>query len=78
LSEPCKVVFKDGITIIGRINVPSLVPVHASQLYSRNMMNLLFHLFPKQTPMLDLKDEITFSSLVTHEGKIMYPNTRGV
>ena len=78
LSEPGKVVVKHGITIIGRVNVPSLVPVHASQLYSRNMINLLFHLFPKQTPTLNLEDEITSSSLVTHEGRIRYPSPKSV
>jgi len=72
LSEMGKVVNRYGVTIIGKVNLPSLVPVHASQLYSRNLINLLFHLFPKQDSTLDLEDEITFSSLVTHEGVVRY------
>ena len=72
LSEMGKVVNRYGVTIIGKVNLPSLVPVHASQLYSRNLINLLFHLFPKQDSTLDLEDEITSSSLVTHEGAVRY------
>ena len=72
LSEMGKVVNRYGVTIIGKVNLPSLVPVHASQLYSRNLINLLFHLFPKKDSTLDLEDEITSSSLVTHEGAVRY------
>jgi len=75
LSEVGKVVTKHGVTIIGKVNVPSLLSVHASQLYARNLANLLFHLFPKQDATLNLEDEITSSSLVTHEGKVRYPPT---
>jgi NAD(P) transhydrogenase subunit alpha len=75
LSEVGKVVTKYGVTIIGKVNVPSLLSVHASQLYARNLANLLFHLFPKQDAILNLEDEITSSSLVTHEGKVRYPPT---
>ncbi len=73
LSEAGKVVVKHGVTIIGKINIPSLLSVHASQLYSRNLANLLFHLYPKQDSTLDLEDEITSSSLVTHNGEVRYP-----
>jgi proton-translocating NAD(P)+ transhydrogenase subunit alpha len=61
----------DGVTIIGTRNVPSTMPLHASQLFARNVTNLLLHLVKDGAIVLDFSDEITKGSCVTHGGEIV-------
>jgi NAD(P) transhydrogenase subunit alpha len=61
----------DGVTIVGTRNVPSTMPLHASQLLARNEMNLLLHLVKDGAIALDFADEITKGSCVTHGGEIV-------
>jgi len=56
---------------MGTRNVPSTIPLHASQLYARNVMNLLLHLVKEGAITLDFQDEITKGSCVTHGGEIV-------
>ncbi len=60
-----------GVTVIGTRNVPSTMPLHASQLYARNVANLLLHLVKDKAITLDFADEITKGCCVTHEGEIV-------
>jgi H+-translocating NAD(P) transhydrogenase subunit alpha len=62
-----EVVVREGVTIVGLTNLPSTVPVHASQLYARNVEALLLHLAPGGEPALDWDDEITSGTCVTRE-----------
>ena len=61
----------DAVTIVGTRNVPSTMPLHASQLYARNVANLLLHLVKDGAINLDFADEITKGSCVTHGGEIV-------
>ncbi len=71
LSEAGKVVVKHGVTIIGTTNLPATIPVHASQLYSRNILNFLMLLAPdKKDIKLNLEDEIVKGSMITHDADI--------
>jgi NAD(P) transhydrogenase subunit alpha len=65
LTEPGEVVEHDGVTIVGRTNLPSTMAFHASQLYSRNVAALLEHLAPEGKLALDWEDEITAGACVT-------------
>jgi NAD(P) transhydrogenase subunit alpha len=60
-----------GVTIIGTRNVPSTMPLHASQLYARNVANLLLHLVKDGAIKLDFTDEITKGACVTHGGEVV-------
>ena len=60
-----------GVVIMGTRNVPSTMPLHASQLYARNVANLLLHLVKDGAINLDFNDEITKGACVTHEGEIV-------
>jgi NAD(P) transhydrogenase subunit alpha len=71
LTQEGKDVDVDGVTIIGTRNVPSTMPLATSQLYSRNVMNLLLHLVKDGAIALDFQDEITKGSCVTHGGVIV-------
>ncbi len=72
LSEQGAEVVKHGITIIGTVNLPGTIPIHASQLYSRNILNFLYLLAPdKKELKLDFNDEIIKGSAITHGGEIL-------
>jgi NAD(P) transhydrogenase subunit alpha len=67
LTAPGEEVVREGVTILGQTNLPSTVPVHASQLYARNVQALLTHLAPEGELVLDWEDEITAGACVTRE-----------
>ena len=67
-----------GVTIIGTRNVPSTMPLHASQLYARNVANLLLHLVKDGAIVLDFDDEITRGCCVTHDGEIVNERARQI
>ena len=56
-----------GVTIVGLLNLPSMMPGHASQLYARNVSALLEHLAPGGELALDWDDEITAGTCVTRK-----------
>lgn len=73
LCEPGKEIQVKGIQILGYKNVSGFVPFHASQMFSKNMENLISHLSQKDGSLkLDLNDEITKGCVLTHEGKIVH------
>jgi NAD(P) transhydrogenase subunit alpha len=71
LTQAGKDVDVNGVTIIGTRNVPSTMPLHTSQLFARNVANLLLHLVKDGAINLDFSDEITKGSCVTHGGEIV-------
>jgi len=71
LTEAGKDVDVNGVTIIGTRNVPSTMPLATSQLYARNVANLLLHLVKDGAITLDFADEITKGACVTHDGEIV-------
>jgi len=70
-SKPDEVVERDGVTIMAPTNLPATVPVHASQLYSRNVTAFLNLLIKDGALHLDMNDDVVGPSCVTHEGKWM-------
>lgn len=71
LTQAGKDVDVDGVTIMGTRNVPSTMPQTTSQLYARNVANLLLHLVKGGAIALDFQDEITKGACVTHGGEIV-------
>lgn len=67
-TEPGKQTTVHGVHVIGVMNIPGSVPVHASWLYAQNMLEFIKNLF--QDGRLNLDDEIVKSTLVTHQGTI--------
>lgn len=76
LTEAGKDIVKHGVNIMGRINLATTVPYHASQMYARNMSGFLQHLVKNGKLQLNLNDEIVRDTLLTHEGEIMQPRVR--
>jgi NAD(P) transhydrogenase subunit alpha len=71
LSQPGKDVDVGGVTIMGARNVPSTMPLTTSQLFARNVANLLLHLVKNGVLAIDFQDEITKGACVTHGGEIV-------
>ena len=69
LSKADEVVERNGVTIMAPTNLPATVPVHASQLYSRNVTAFLNLLIKDGELRIDMNDDVVGPSCVTHEGK---------
>ena len=67
LTSPGETVERNGVTIMGPLNLASSMPTHASQLYARNVSALLAHLAPGGELTLDWDDEITAGTCVTRK-----------
>lgn len=71
LTEEGKTVVKYGVNIIGPKNVPSSVPYHSSQMYSKNIVNFLGSFFNKEKEFdVNMEDEVIKESIVTKDGDI--------
>jgi NAD(P) transhydrogenase subunit alpha len=71
LAKPGETVQSNDVTIIAPLNVPSTVAFHASQMFGRNIFELLKHLVKDDALQLDQSDEITGAMMMTHDGKVL-------
>jgi NAD(P) transhydrogenase subunit alpha len=73
LTRPGETVVVRGVQIIGPLNIPATIPYHASQMLAKNIITFLLHLVEEGELKIDLEDEITVGTLITHEGKVVHP-----
>jgi NAD(P) transhydrogenase subunit alpha len=71
LTEAGKTIVRHGVTIIGTVNLAATMPVDASQMYSRNIVNLFRHIFAKPNAAPDFNDEIIKGACITRNGEIV-------
>ena len=71
LTQAGTPVMHQGVTILGPVNLPATVPLHASQMYARNVASFLGNIVKDGTLRLDFADEITKATCVTHDGKVL-------
>ena len=71
LTEPGETVVRHGVTIVGETNLPSTMPLHASQMYARNVASFLGLLVHDGALNLDFEDEIVRDTCVAHEGRVL-------
>ena len=71
LSKADEVVEREGVTIMAPTNLAATVPVHASQLYSRNVTAFLTELIKDGELYVDLKNDVVGPSCVTHDGQVV-------
>jgi NAD(P) transhydrogenase subunit alpha len=76
LTETGKVVEKHGVTIMGLLDLPSRLPQHASQMFSRNVEKLLLYVTKDGEWKLDPKDEIVAGSMVTMAGDVVHAKVK--
>ena len=76
LSEADREVSVDGVLVLGPTNLPSDLPVNASQMFSKNVVTFLQHLAADGELTLDLEDEITKGAMLTHAGQVTQESVR--
>ncbi|HEY3765501.1 MAG TPA: Re/Si-specific NAD(P)(+) transhydrogenase subunit alpha [Gaiellales bacterium] len=70
LTEPGQTVVREDVTIVGTLNLPAGMPLHASQMYARNIGAVLEHLVTDGELAIDLSDEINADAIITHDGQV--------
>ena len=78
LTQPGEVVVTRGVTIDGPKNLASTMPVHASQLFSRNVSTLLLSIVKDGQPNIDFNDEIVKGSCLTNAGELVHPQAKAL
>ncbi len=76
LTEADAVVVVHGVTIHGPTNLPATTAVHASQLYARNVTELLREFVKDGALALNLEDEVLKGACVTHGGEVVHDAVR--
>ncbi|MEK6277224.1 MAG: Re/Si-specific NAD(P)(+) transhydrogenase subunit alpha [Actinomycetota bacterium] len=77
LTEPGQTVVKEDVTIIAPANLPAEMPTHASQLYAKNVQNLLELMAAEDGSLnLDFEDDIIAGACITHQGEIRHEGAR--
>jgi NAD(P) transhydrogenase subunit alpha len=76
LSQPGEIVTRNGVSIVGLLNLPSRIAVDSSALYARNLLAFLTPLVDKETKALkiDWDDEIVKATALTRGGRIVHPS----
>jgi len=72
VTRPGETIVEHGVSVLGPLNVPSMVPYHASQMYSSNITSFVKLLFKDVALNINREDEIIRETLVTYESKIVH------
>jgi len=77
LTQPGETVIEHDVAIVAPLNLPSTMPEHASQLYSRNVMSLL-ELITGENGQLELNfdDEVVSGACITRDGEIVHEGAK--
>ncbi|HEY9289219.1 MAG TPA: Re/Si-specific NAD(P)(+) transhydrogenase subunit alpha [Candidatus Dormibacteraeota bacterium] len=73
-----EVITLNGVILDGTKNLPSTMPVHASQLFSRNVSTLLLSLVKDGQPNIDFSDEIVKGCCLTTNGELVHPQAKAL
>jgi NAD(P) transhydrogenase subunit alpha len=76
LTQPGQTIQVHGVTIDGPLNVPATLPVHASEMYAKNLLNLLQLMLKDGELKPDWEDEILKGALLTRDGAVVHTPTR--
>lgn len=68
----------NGVAIIGTVNLPASTPVHASEMYARNLFNFLELSLEDGALVLDWEDELIAKSCLVHAGEIRHEPARAL
>jgi NAD(P) transhydrogenase subunit alpha len=73
VTRPGEVVTRDGVTVVGYVDLPSRLAPTASQLYGSNLTHLLADMGGAKSFHVDLEDAVVRGAIVLHEGKLVWP-----
>ena len=76
LTKADEIVVHNGVTIDGTSNIPGTMPIHASELYAKNVTAFLTYMIKDREINLDLEDEIISGAMYTHLGEVTNEQTK--
>jgi len=76
LTQPGETVVHGGVKVLGPLNLPASLPYHTSEMYSRNLFNLLKPAISQGELAIDWNDEVFAGAVLTHAGEIKHAATR--
>lgn len=77
-SEPGRMVQRHGVRVYGPVNLPATLPVHASQLYSKNILSLLTLMLKDGELVLNFEDDIIAGACMCHGGEVRNDRVKGL
>ncbi len=78
LTRPGETLEVGGVRIVGPLNLPSALSVHASEMYAKNLYNLSKLLYKDGQLAPDWSDEILAGTLLTHQGEVTHAPTKAL
>ncbi|MEE8341785.1 MAG: Re/Si-specific NAD(P)(+) transhydrogenase subunit alpha [Candidatus Neomarinimicrobiota bacterium] len=76
LTEAGKIIIHKEVLVDGSLNLPGTMPIHASQLYAKNITSFVTYMCPEGKLNLDMEDEIISGAMFTHNGEIVNEMTK--
>jgi NAD(P) transhydrogenase subunit alpha len=76
LTQPGETIEHNGVIIHAPFNIPSQMPIHASEMYAKNLFNLISPMIKEGELQLDWEDEVIAGSALTHAGEIKHLPTK--
>ncbi len=70
LTRPGETIRANGVTVLGPLNLASTAPLHASQMYSKNVETFIGHVAKNGSLNINLADDIIGAMAVTHAGEV--------
>lgn len=78
VTEKDKIITHNDVIVDGTSNIPATMPVHASELYAKNISALVLYMTKENNLNFDMDDEIISGSTFTHQGTITHEPTRNL
>ncbi|HEY8683573.1 MAG TPA: NAD(P)(+) transhydrogenase (Re/Si-specific) subunit alpha, partial [Rhodanobacter sp.] len=72
LTRPGERVEHGGVVILGPLNLPAGAPLHASEMYARNVYNFIELLVRDDALKPDFDDELIARSCLSHAGEVRF------
>ena len=76
LTEAGRTVNHGGVLVAGPTNIASSIPIHATEMYAKNLLNFLTPQIKEGALELDWEDEVLIGSVLTHAGEVRHEPTR--
>ena len=76
LTRSGEIAEENGVKILGLLNLPAMLPVHATEMYAKNILNVLGDIVKDGAAVLDFEDEVVAGSVVTHGGEVRHPRVQ--
>ena len=78
LTQANQTIQAHNVSIIGPVNLPSRIPMHASELYAKNLYNFLSPFIKEGELNIDWQDEVIAGSLLCKDGSTVHGNVKQV